>query len=295
MRYFLWIFLSVVWLATGVPVSAAPVGGPAASAGPGLIAIGGKTIRLWGILMPGRETSEGVIAYQQFEKLIDGRVMECVPTVEDVGPVSDAICRTGDGMDVAAFLVTEGWALDDGVRSRGYYLDEMEQAAARRRGIWGLTTSGPVSVEATAEAPALPDPEADPPEPSLDTSQAALVDPEPVPTDKEPGLGEPEVAEPEVAEPAIAERGAAEPVEAAPIRTWLQVGAGRSPVQRTVEMARLRSTQGWLFEQRDVVMLDPDGAQGRYRAVVALEPEEFSDVCARLATAREACLLIQTR
>ncbi|MEM8917165.1 MAG: hypothetical protein AAGC83_15090, partial [Pseudomonadota bacterium] len=190
----------------------------------------------------------------------------------------------------AAFLVTEGWALDDGVRSRGYYLDEMEQAAARRRGIWGLTASGPVSVEATAEAPALPDPEADPPETSLDTSQAALADPEPVPTDKEPGLGEPEVVE-----PAIAERGAAEPVEAAPIRTWLQVGAGRSPVQRTVEMARLRSTQGWLFEQRDVVMLDPDGAQGRYRAVVALEPEEFSDVCARLATAREACLLIQTR
>ena len=265
------------------------VAGRVSVAGPGILTVEGKTFRLWGILMPGRGTPEGVIAYRQFGTLIDGRLLTCVPTDDVFQPVSDAICRTGQGDDIAALLVREGWALDDGPRSRGYYLDEMEDAAARRRGVWGLTPDQGVSLAAEAARPELPAIAEAPPEPAPApapaTTTAALS-----PAAEAPTAGA-ATADTPVQEPSSAGDAAAEPP---PATAWLQVAGGRSQAQMAAELARMRASYPWLLYNRDVRTLEPDtpGA-GRHRALVAVPPDAVGTICQRLSDYREACLLVE--
>ncbi len=271
---------AVVVLSSGAAV-AGPVSGPASIAGPGLIAIDGRTVRLWGILMPGRNTDEGAIAYRQFGALIEGRQLACVPTDDLAAPVSDAICRTEEGTDIAELLVREGWALDDGPRSRGHYLNEMEEAAARRRGVWGLTGVSDIGVVAEAERPdiaVVPDAGAqDGPTSADDQSQQAESDSEPKDPDATAVAARPSAVAPQ-ARPA---RGAA-----------LQVASGNGAAQRSAEVARMRASYPWLFEGRTVRLVDPSEAGARYRALIDIPESDIAGICARLSASRESCLLI---
>lgn len=276
------IGLLAVWVWAGQALAAGPVSGPVEIAGPGLISIEGQTIRLWGILMPGRETREGVVAYGQFTSLLEGRALSCVPTGDDGPIVSDAICRTEQGADIAQLLVREGWALDDGPRSRGYYLDEMEEAAARRRGVWGLAADGVVPLEAGAERPRLAAPVN---EPQVQPETAA----EPVARVPDAGqLAASAAATPKPAPPEIASAVPAPRPETA----WLQVAGGRSMAQMASELGRMRATYPWLFDHRELRTIEPEVANGRFRTLIALPPGLAADTCARLTQNREACLLI---
>ncbi|MEO1249360.1 MAG: hypothetical protein AAFW76_05920 [Pseudomonadota bacterium] len=282
-------FMAALWSG---PVAAGPVSGPASIAGPGLIAIDGRTLRLWGILMPGRNTSEGAIAYRQFGTLIEGRILACVPTDEVEAPVSDAICRTEEGTDIAELLVREGWALDDGPRSRGHYLNEMEEAAARRRGVWGLTQTNDVGVLSEAERPEI----AAGPEEPADSEPASVSEPPPDPV-SEPPLEQAGLAPPAVEPPGV-ESLQARPTQARPPQARppqgaaLQVASGGGAAQRSAEVARMRASYPWLFEGRVVRLVDPSEPGGRYRALVDIPQAEIADVCARLSASRESCLLI---
>lgn len=297
----------------GMPTSAVangPVSGLATIAGPGLIAIEEQTVRLWGVLMPGRSTAEGEIAYGQFGRLIEGRRLTCVPTDQSDAPVSDAICRTQDGTDIAELLVREGWALDDGPRSRGHYLNEMEEAAARRRGVWGLAGSNEVVVLAEAERPpiaATNEPLAANENPSQPDNEATAGRAPEIPADGGSTNGEDadgaQDAGPEEEVPVAlgdAAQAAAAPIAAveAPagrpsLGRALQVASGASTAQRAAELARMRASYGWLFENRSVRLVDPTVPGARYRAVIQVPEPQIADVCARLSQAREACLLIR--
>lgn len=286
------LFIAVV-LSSG-PLAAGPVSGPASIAGPGLIAIEGKTVRLWGILMPGRNTDEGAIAYRQFGALIEGRQLACVPTDQVAAPVSDAICRTEEGTDIAELLVREGWALDDGPRSRGHYLNEMEEAAARRRGVWGLTGASDVAVAAEAERPDL----------AAVPQTPVEIDPPPegqIPVDARDGgdvqdrgdaQGQETVAQPDPPEAAAGPPPVGAPQPRPPKGAALQVASGNGAAQRSAEVARMRASYPWLFEGRAVRLVDPGVAGARYRALIDIPDSDIADICARLSASRESCLLI---
>ncbi|MFN3352515.1 MAG: thermonuclease family protein [Brevundimonas sp.] len=108
--------------------------------------IRGERVRLWGIDAfergqrcdrDGRAYRCGTEAANQLDRWIAGRTVRCTPRgrPDRYGRIV-ASCRV-NGQDAAAWMVSEGWALDHPRYSGGAYGDEERRARTARRGAWG--------------------------------------------------------------------------------------------------------------------------------------------------------------
>lgn len=108
--------------------------------------INGTRVRLWGVDSPELDQTCrrpetyacGVTARDALIAWVAGREMACTPTGGKSYDRVVAWCEVG-GIDVGAWLVSNGWACDWPQYSDGAYADEQREAAAADRGIW----SGP--------------------------------------------------------------------------------------------------------------------------------------------------------
>lgn len=119
--------------------------------------INGTRVRLWGVDSPeldqtcqmsdeamrqqlGATTLTitypcGTAARDALIAWVAGREMACTPTGGKSYDRVVAWCEVG-GIDVGAWLVSNGWACDWPQYSDGAYADEQREAAAADRGIW---------------------------------------------------------------------------------------------------------------------------------------------------------------
>lgn len=103
-----------------------------------------QRIRLWGIDAPelaqlcqhgsiavecGKQSRDALKAYLQ------NKEVQCEVIDTDRYRRSVARC-TADGEDINAYMVTQGWALDYGRYSRGYYSAQERAAKAAAVGVW---------------------------------------------------------------------------------------------------------------------------------------------------------------
>jgi len=103
--------------------------------------IHGERVRLWGVDAPeSRQTCGdpvwrcGQRAANELALWIGQRTVTCEPQGKSYNRIV-AVCSVG-GTDIAAWLVTQGWALDDARYSGGAYADEQATARAAGRGVW---------------------------------------------------------------------------------------------------------------------------------------------------------------
>lgn len=116
----------------------------------GTLKISGRTVRLFGILIPEtgqhcdarlRPTRCRPRAVSQLEFRIGPNFVRCEPVrrLRD-GSVS-AVCRVGsihrEGLDLAAWMLREGWAVATPEAPLEYHVLE-DVARTRERGIWGF-------------------------------------------------------------------------------------------------------------------------------------------------------------
>lgn len=137
------LFVSLILLGfSGPPAGAAElVTGAAAVTGPARLNIGGTTVRLADIRMPGPEAT--CVAWQGrrqagyschlharavLESLVADRTVACVPQTEKL-----ATCYV-DGRDIAETVIELGWGRACGRTSR--YVDMEEAARNASRGLW---------------------------------------------------------------------------------------------------------------------------------------------------------------
>ena len=106
--------------------------------------LGGRTIALQGIRAPraatvcnagGRELRCGEAARLELQKQIGTAGVECVRAGEAPGGTIIALCRTEDGVDLAAAQVASGWAVAD-VSRTSRYVPEQRRAEDSGNGLW---------------------------------------------------------------------------------------------------------------------------------------------------------------
>ena len=88
----------------------------------GLITVGSTTYRLWGLVVPDRDTpcigdwNAGRAAAKHLEQLTRGRAVDCEYRGKDSDGTTLALCRA-DGRDIGADLVQAGYAWSNGPRT----------------------------------------------------------------------------------------------------------------------------------------------------------------------------------
>lgn len=92
-------------------------------------------IRLHGIDAPELSTHAGALAKRQLTELIRDGAIRCDDTGERSYDRIVAICFGGDGRDLAAMMVEEGWAVDWPRYSGGRYSAAQRRAEHARRGM----------------------------------------------------------------------------------------------------------------------------------------------------------------
>jgi endonuclease YncB( thermonuclease family) len=111
------------------------------------LTIGEATIRIWGIEAPAvdqtclqRDDDEpwdcGEEAARALTGIIDGREITCGMRHLQLDEHFVADCTRGD-VDIAAWMVRNGWALDRPSQSDGYYAEDQDVARRERAGLWG--------------------------------------------------------------------------------------------------------------------------------------------------------------
>lgn len=107
------------------------------------IHIGDINIRLQGIDAPSLdqtcqtvdgEIACGQVARSQLEIIVAEKTVSCVPISEDKYGRTVAVC-TADGLDLAAEMVAQGWAVAYRKFSEDYVPQE-DEARAEKRGLW---------------------------------------------------------------------------------------------------------------------------------------------------------------
>lgn len=135
------LLLSAVLLAAGPVAGSATeptvVEGTAEVVDAGTLAVDGVTLRLAGIVAPGPRQKCldgnlpwlcGAAARQHLQGLIGGRTVRCEATA-----TGTARCRV-TGLDLAAIMVRDGWAVAD--RGGEHYRALEAEARAAKRGLW---------------------------------------------------------------------------------------------------------------------------------------------------------------
>ncbi len=95
----------------------------------GLLTVGSRTYRLWGLVVPDRDTpcigdwNAGRAAAKRLEQLTAGRAVDCEYRGKDSDGTTLAVCRA-DGSDIGADMVRTGLAWSHGSQSHDYVLDE---------------------------------------------------------------------------------------------------------------------------------------------------------------------------
>ena len=95
----------------------------------GLLTVGGRTWRLWGLVVPTPDTAcigdwnAARAARKHLVQLVSGRTVDCEYRGKDAGGPDLAVCRA-DGKDIGADLVRAGLAWSYGNQSRDYVVDE---------------------------------------------------------------------------------------------------------------------------------------------------------------------------
>jgi len=95
----------------------------------GLLTVGSRTSRLWGLVVPARGTvcigewDAADAATRHLEQLVSGRLIDCEYRGKDSDGMSLSVCRA-DGQDIGAALVRTGLAWSYGNQSHDYVLDE---------------------------------------------------------------------------------------------------------------------------------------------------------------------------
>lgn len=107
--------------------------------------IGGTRIRLWGIDAPESNQSCrgddsipyacGTDAAKKLKSFLDKRPIDCAPVSLDQYGQTFAVCSV-DGVDIADWLVRNGFALDWPQYSKGKYDQAQRDAEHAGRGIW---------------------------------------------------------------------------------------------------------------------------------------------------------------
>ena len=95
----------------------------------GLLTVGGRTYRLWGLVVPTRDTpcmgdwNAGRAALKHLDQLTSGRIVDCEYRGMGDDGLPFGVCRA-DGRDIGADLVLAGYAWSNGPQSHDYVLDE---------------------------------------------------------------------------------------------------------------------------------------------------------------------------
>lgn len=108
----------------------------------------GEKVRLWGIDAPelrqtcmrhGMEYGCGQEAKAALARLVGDAMISCTPVDKDKYGRTVGRC-VANGHDIAAEMVSQGWALDQTQYSKGAYAMMQIQAQVRKKGVW----AGPV-------------------------------------------------------------------------------------------------------------------------------------------------------
>jgi endonuclease YncB( thermonuclease family) len=119
------------------------IAGPAQVVNGRMLVVAGQTIRLQAIDAPPAELvcRDGVWEYKcgadsrkALEQLVANRPVDCEPTHTADGVVH-ALCRSEQGVDVAAALVASGWAVAD-LRRSSRYFPQQTKAQDQGLGLW---------------------------------------------------------------------------------------------------------------------------------------------------------------
>lgn len=95
-----------------------------------------EKIRIWGIDTPEREQVGYEQATDHLKKLIKNNKLDCSFKKRDVYRRALMSCRTQDGQDLGAQMVSSGWARDFTKYSNGYYKIQESQAKRQKIGLW---------------------------------------------------------------------------------------------------------------------------------------------------------------
>ncbi len=108
--------------------------------------VAGVRIRLWGIDAPeiaqlcqnaeGADWQCGLAAKQFLETAVSGSTLVCERRAEDRYGRTVAVCKYGADFDVAAVMVSNGYALDWPKYSGGAYREHQSAAVEASNGIW---------------------------------------------------------------------------------------------------------------------------------------------------------------
>ena len=144
-RPFIWLVLAValaVFVARsldGQPTvdadAAALAGQPTSITDGDTFRLAGERIRLHGIDAPEMSTPEGHLARSHLGSLIAGGSVVCDDTGQRSHDRVVAVCRGADGQDLAAQMVSDGWATDWPRYSMGRYAAHEAQARLAGRGM----------------------------------------------------------------------------------------------------------------------------------------------------------------
>lgn len=136
--------LAALSLCSWASAQETPIVGPAVIVDGDTIRIGDTRIRLWGIDAPERRqsctmddgaVSIGEAARDYLTDIIGGRELVCER--RDVDRYGRTVARcTVDGVDVAAAMVTAGWAWAYTRYAGDLYVAQQESAEAAERGLW---------------------------------------------------------------------------------------------------------------------------------------------------------------
>lgn len=144
------VFLALGLLLLALPSPAAADSSVRVIDGDGL-RVEGRSVRLWGIDAPeidqtceieGRETPCGEDARFLLGALVQGGTLVCEVRDTDRYGRTVARCEAG-GMDLAAEMVRQGYALDYRRYSEGFYARQEQQAREHGRGMWAGEFTAP--------------------------------------------------------------------------------------------------------------------------------------------------------
>src|SRR5258705_8485908 len=150
----------LIWIVAALSLSSAALAdslsGQASVIDGDTLEIHGTRIRLWGIDAP--ESSQlcrndeslqyrcGAKAANELDAFIARRPVDCSPVSLDQYRRTVAVCSI-DGVDLAAWLVRKGLALDWPTYSKGKYDKAQRDAEHPGRGIWAGSSVGPWLVQ----------------------------------------------------------------------------------------------------------------------------------------------------
>lgn len=105
------------------------------------LAIGTVRVRLWGIDAPEIDSDQGVAAAAAIKGFVGRSVVTCAPKGNDGYGRVVALCRRGDGEDLALLMVRSGHAQDWPYFSGGYYAFSQESKNLNTDGLTPLDNS----------------------------------------------------------------------------------------------------------------------------------------------------------